>query len=57
MESKAFPGSFVRRIEFDGHEVGVEYTMPNKPETCRPALAEFPILGAVAARPGFEPGF
>ena len=57
MESKAFPGSFVRRIEFDGHEVGIEYTMPNKPEKVPLGTGGVPNTGSVGCprRPVFLP--
>ena len=46
MESKAFLSSFVRRIEFDGHEVGIEYTMPNKSEKVSPGSGGVPNTGS-----------
>ncbi len=45
MESKAFLRSFVRRVEFNEHEVGIEYTVPHRPGKALTGNDEVPNTG------------
>ena len=50
MESKAFLSSFVRRVEFSGDEVGIEYTVPTRSEKVSTGGGEVPNTGRVGSR-------
>ena len=49
LESKTFLGSFVRRVEFNGTEVGIEYTVPIRPDKVFTGSNEVPNTGSTGS--------